>query len=146
MEMRVGTGNSHGLDALISDLSLVRIQAIPLCNTLSLVTVVDCINYYKKDNVLMKQKVPDSDIILYATTCKSMREGAMNCGLEASSFYRRAKKLGVYDGNRWRNECIAKAAKKADELNQPLICPYCGKECKNKLSYAGHTRSCPNNR
>lgn len=93
----------------------------------------------------MKPKVPDSDIILYATTCKSMREGAMKCGLDASSFYRRAKKLGVYDGNRWKNECIAKAAKKAEELNQPLVCPYCGKECKNKMSYAGHTRSCPNN-
>ena len=35
MEMRVGAGNSHGLDALIRDLALVRIQAVPLLCTIS---------------------------------------------------------------------------------------------------------------
>ncbi|MBR5939593.1 DUF559 domain-containing protein [Candidatus Saccharibacteria bacterium] len=93
----------------------------------------------------MKAKVPDSDIILYASTCKSMREGAIKCGLEASSFYRRAKKLGVYDGDRWKNECISKAKQKADELNKPLVCPHCGKECVNRMSFAGHVRTCPSN-
>ena len=37
MEMRVGAGNSHGLDALIRDLALVRIQAVPLCFYMSMV-------------------------------------------------------------------------------------------------------------
>ena len=36
MEMRVGAGNSHGLDALIRDLALVRIQAVPLTSLLFL--------------------------------------------------------------------------------------------------------------
>ena len=36
MEMRVGAGNSHGLDALIRDLALVRIQAVPLASLLFL--------------------------------------------------------------------------------------------------------------
>jgi len=56
----------------------------------------------------MKHNVSDSDIILYATTCKSMRDGARLCGLEATTFRRRAKKLGVYDRNRWKNECQAR--------------------------------------
>lgn len=50
----------------------------------------------------MKHNVSDSDIILCATTCKSMRDGARLCGLEATTFRRRAKKLGVYDRNRWK--------------------------------------------
>lgn len=93
----------------------------------------------------MKHNVSDSDIILCATTCKSMRDGARLCGLEATTFCRRAKKLGVYDRNRWKNECKAKAEKKELELQRPKLCRFCGKECKNNISLSGHERLCLKN-
>lgn len=41
MEMRVGAGNSHGLDVLIRDLALVRIQAVPLWSYMSMARRAD---------------------------------------------------------------------------------------------------------
>ena len=93
----------------------------------------------------MAINVSDDDIIHYATSCRSMRDAAKACGMSQRTFNRHAKRLNVYDGEKWKIYCDNKREKEKLSVPVILVCQYCTRECHNKLSLKTHERMCPSN-